>query len=171
MRIQVIKVEVEETPKYKMANVTYKNLTFNKTESRKIPSFKNPDVFNLLAKAVDGDTFEIETTKDGQYIQWVRCTKVEGGSSVSGASSPAAASGTTYKPSYETADERAKKQVYIVRQSSLGVAAGLLAVGAKNPPKPSEVIEMAKEFEAYVFGTDPIQELINMENDLPQISV
>lgn len=170
MKIQVIKVEVEENAKYKMANVTYKNLTFNKTESRKIPSFKNPDVFNLLSRAVDGDTFEVETIKDGQYIQWTKVTKLDGTQTASG---PAAASGsgTAYKSSYETAEERAKRQVYIVRQSSVSAAVASLSVGAKSPLKPSDVIEVAKEYEAYVFGNDPMQQLLEMESDLPQVTV
>lgn len=170
MKIQVIKVEVEETAKYKMANVTYKNLDFGKVESRKIPSFKNPDVFKSLAAAVDGDTFDVETVKDGQYWQWTKVTKTDGTQTTSG-SAPAASGGTAYKSTYETPEERAKKQVYIVRQSSLGVAAGLLGVGAKNPPKASDVIELAKEFEAYVFGQDPMQQLLDMENDLPTVTV
>ena len=170
MKIQVLKVEVEETAKYKMANVTFKNLDFGKVESRKIPSFKNPDVFKSLAAAVDGDTFDVETVKDGQYWQWTKVTKTDGTQTTSG-STPAASGGTAYKSTYETPEERAKKQVYIIRQSCLATAERLLSVGAKNPPKVSEVIQTAKELGEYVFGNDPMQQLLDMENDLPQVTV
>jgi hypothetical protein len=170
MKIQVIKVEVEENAKYKMATVTYKNLTFNKTESRKIPSFKNPDVFTALSKAVDGDTFEVETVKDGQYIQWTKVTKSDGSTPASGPAA-AATSGTPYKSTYETADERAKRQVYIVRQSSVSNAIAALSVGAKAKLDTEEVLGLARQIEAYVFGNDPMQQLLDMPNDLPDVTV
>lgn len=172
MKIQVIKVELEQTPKYTMANITFKNLSFGKVESKKLPSFKNPDVYNYLSKAVDGDVFEVETVKDGQYWQWIKVTKVGAGETAAAApSAPAAASGQTYRPTYETPEERAKRQVYIVRQSSIANAIALLAVGSKSPPDVETVIATARRFEDYVMIGDPIQALLDMPSDLPDVKV
>jgi len=41
-----------------------------------------------------------------------------------------------------------------VRQSSLSAAVATLAVGAKGV-KPTDVIDVAKLYESYVFGTQP----------------
>ena len=49
---------------------------------------------------------------------------------------------------YETKEERAARQVYIIRQSSLATAVDLLGQGAST----DTVIETAKVFEAYVLG-------------------
>lgn len=65
---------------------------------------------------------------------------------------PPAGNGAARTSTYETPEERAKKQVYIVRQSSLSNALTALAIGAKTPPKPDEVIELARKYEDYVFG-------------------
>ena len=51
---------------------------------------------------------------------------------------------------YETAEERARRQVYIIRQSSLGTAVELLGSGASV----ADVINTAKQFEAYVFSKE-----------------
>jgi hypothetical protein len=63
------------------------------------------------------------------------------------------------KSTYETAEERAKKQVYIVRQSSIGHA---IELAKHNSPKGNssftEVLELAKIFENYVFDNQVEQE-------------
>lgn len=64
------------------------------------------------------------------------------------------------KSSYPTDEERAKTQVYIVRQSNITAAINLLSVGSKTPPKLEDVISTAKVFENHVFGTsnDPLDD-------------
>lgn len=57
---------------------------------------------------------------------------------------------TAPKSTYETPEERAKKQVYIVRQSCINYA--ILYKGNKADIK--EIINLAKQFEAHVFGED-----------------
>ena len=65
---------------------------------------------------------------------------------------------------YETKEERAARQVYIIRQSSLSTAVELLGQGKSV----ADVIATAKQFEAYVFskaeGVDAINEL---QDDIP----
>ena len=65
------------------------------------------------------------------------------------ASTPAHASP---KSTYETPEERAKKQVYIVRQSSIANAIAFFHT-EKNVTT-TKVLEVAKQFEDYVFGND-----------------
>lgn len=170
LKIKVINVEVTSTEKYKMAEVTFKNLDFDKTESRKIPSFKNPEVFNTLAASKSGDTFTVETVKDGQYWQWTKITAGTTGS-VSTASNatgtPVAGSSGFIRNTYETPEERAKKQVYITRLSALSTAVAALGVGGKAALKSSDVVKEARAYEAYVFGNDPVKALTDMPDDLP----
>jgi hypothetical protein len=70
------------------------------------------------------------------------------------------------KSTYETPEERAKKQIYIVRQSSIGSAIDMLSVGSKSPPKVDEVIAVAKQFEEYVFNMFPSSEVTDTFGDL-----
>lgn len=164
LRIKIIAVEVVKSAKFSMAEVTFKNMDLDKTESRKIPSFKNPEVFNTLSKALAGQEFTVSIIKDGQYWVW---EKLESGAS---GAAPAAATTTGYtspKSTYETPEERAKKQVYITRLSCLSTAVATLQVGAKSPPKTSEVVAVAKQYSDYVFGSDAMSDIANMSNDLP----
>ena len=68
---------------------------------------------------------------------------------------------------YETKEERAQRQVYIIRQSSISSAVELLGTGAKT----ADVIATAKEFEAYVFAKEanPTKEVNfdDLEDDIP----
>jgi hypothetical protein len=57
--------------------------------------------------------------------------------------------------------------VMIVRQSSLSNAIQSLAVGGKSALDPATVIDVAKKYESFVLKNDPIQELVEMDNDLP----
>ena len=75
----------------------------------------------------------------------------------------------TPRSTYETPEERAKKQVYIVRQSSIANAIQFYAlVNVEDVTNSVEnILATAKQFEHYVFSTDPVQELIDMEDDIP----
>ena len=77
---------------------------------------------------------------------------------------------TSPKSTYETPEERAKRQVLIVRQSSLSSAIELLKTDKKSPTVP-EVLQVAKQFEAYVFGNDDPFGLESKEpvNKLPTV--
>lgn len=153
--------------------VTYKNLTFQeKVESKKLNPFGNKQVYDTLKNSSAGDVFTIQRVKEGEYWQWVGIS--EGGSAVpsTSAAKPSGATATP-KSTYETPEERAKKQVYIVRQSSIGAAIETLSVGAKAPPKKEDVVELAKYYEGYVFGKEEAPKLAelppndDLEDDIP----
>jgi hypothetical protein len=168
------------TPKLELA---YKNLTFQgKVEGKALFSFGAQEgAYKALLGANHGDVFDIEVVKNGQgYNDWVAATKTTAG--VVGTASPTYApnapnkGNSTYvaspKSSYPTDEERAKTQVYIVRQSNITAAINLLSVGAKSPPKLDDVINTAKKFEDHVFGvsSEPVADAKSAVNvqDLPE---
>ena len=139
---------------YDLVEVTYKNKSFqDKVEVKKHNQYGNKDVFNALKKAEPGEVYTVSREKDAKgYWQWVSITE---GEDAQPAASQAPSKGTTAtaspKSTYETPEERAKKQVYIVRQSSITAAITILKTDKKSPTV-EEVLDIAKKFEQYVFG-------------------
>ena len=186
MQISVINVDIgnatTKTGKdYKFLDLTYKNLSFQgKVESKKIMPFGSKEVMATLETAVKGDVFTLlrEKDKDG-YWQWISIMpgdiQLETAPPSSGSAVPAARTTSTAsvspKSTYETAEERAKKQVYIIRQSSISAAVALLK-NDKKVASVEEVVHTAKLFEAYVFGVNldadvPTQKLPEYDEDIP----
>ena len=164
IQIQIISVDVENKGKYQQAEVAYKDLAKGSVGSKKLMSFTNKDVYNTVTGSKKGDVFNVELVKnDKGYWDWSAISA--GGDSKA---APTPAGNPSPKSNYETADERAKRQVYIVRQSSLGHAIDTLKTDKKNPSK-EEVIELAKYYERYVFGLEEpataLAELPTFEND------
>jgi hypothetical protein len=110
-------------------------------------------VRKLVQDFNEGDNIEVTLKKsdDGEFWNWVDVTAVVG-------QQAAAKTSTQVRGGWETPEERAKKQVYIVRQSSIANALELHKNNAKLTVK--EVLATAAQFEDYVFGAfedaDPI---------------
>jgi len=178
MNITILNVSVATVPtqkgSYQVADIAYKNNSFQgKVEGKKLMSFgATKNTFGILSIAQSGESYEIEVVKnDKGYNDWVSATK---GGVVPGAQTPPAASKTATaapKSNYETAEERAQRQVLIVRQSSLSSAATVLTAGVKAPPAGDAVIDLAKQFEAYVFGTEPKDTGPTGFDDLPDFDI
>lgn len=177
MKIKFISVESSDkktkTGKdYVEIEVTYKNIDFQeKVESKKLNPFGNKDVYNTLKSAKQGDFFEVERSKnDAGFWDWIGIGSVSGGNSAPEPITKATggAGYTSPKSTYETPEERAKKQVYIVRQSSISAAIDTLKTDKKNPTV-AEVITVAKQYEDYVFGLDtgitPLADLPTLDTD------
>lgn len=111
----------------------------------------NPKLNVALSNMKPGDSFTMVKEKEGEYWNVKDIIVGDAPVATSGTTKPAAQPAP--KSNYETAEERAKRQVYIIRQSSLSTAVAALSVGAKKV-EPSEVIKLAKQFEAYVFDTE-----------------
>ena len=147
---------------YQSIEVTYKDEQ-DQVKNKKIMSFSNPSVFNHLKSLTKGDQVNLRTEKDAAgYWQWIG---IEGDKTVSTETKTTPqAGGRVTGSNYETKEERAARQILIVRQSSLSSAVELLGVGKSV----EDVIATAKQFEAYVFakstGIDAINE---MEDDFP----
>lgn len=180
IKIQVIATTTETKPttkgSYQLLEVTYKDLDKNKVASKKVMSFAKPEsVFKNLATAKGGDVYDIELVKNEQtgYWDWTLATKSSGatgagaqdGSQITSGTKSTASATTTTKGGWETPEERAKKQIYIVRQSSISAAVNALSVGSKVHPKAQEVIDYARTLEAYVFESDSAQAVASKDVD------
>lgn len=131
-------------------------VTFNEGKSYTIVSFANPDVFATLKKANSGEEYMVETVQDGAYTKWSKITLV--GENMPNTGTKAAAPSAPIRSTYETPEERAKKQVYIVRQSSLAQAVATLLPGAKAALDPGAVKALAEDYTSWVLGAAPEQE-------------
>ncbi len=171
MKIQILSVDISsKTSKagkpYQNAEVAYKNFDSGKVESKNIAQYSK--IFKLVAESQPGQTAEIGVIKnDGGYWEWdsfkrVVMTEQEKAAPIQDQKAQVVSAA---KSTYETPEERAKKQVYIVKQSSLSVAKDLLSVGAKSPPKKEDVVELAQYFVDYVFDEKKV-DLFDMPNDL-----
>ena len=148
---------------YQSIEVTYKDEQ-GQVKNKKIMSFSNPSVFNHIKGLAKGDQINLRTEKDANgYWQW---TGIGGDTPVAQETKPATG-GRVTGSNYETKEERAQRQIYIIRQSSISSAVELLGTGAKT----ADVIATAKEFEAYVFAKEanPTKEINfdDLEDDIP----
>lgn len=113
----------------------------------------NPGIATTLSNMNPGDSFVMVKEKEGEFWN-VKSISVGGVVPVATQSQTKASPTPTPSPksNYETPEERAKRQVYIVRQSSISSAveaATLLKLKSKE-----DILNLAKYFEAYVFGTE-----------------
>lgn len=154
------KVPGKSTP---VLQIAYKNNSFGgKVEGRDIFSFAgNKGGFDRLVDAKPGEIYEVTVVKnEAGFLDWTMAVKLEGDNVTAPEpmpqAVPAAASKSSApfvpKSTYPSDEERAKVQVYIVRQSNITAAIATLAVGAKSL-KPEDVIATAKLYEDHVFGT------------------
>lgn len=169
MIITVINVgQPQQVPgkKYSTLEINYKDEQ-GRVQGRKLMSFSNPTVFNTAKTLQQGDQADVTLTKEGEYWNWTGLKKLEGGAQATAASTTQAFSGAASNR-YETAEERAQRQVLIVRQSSLSSAVAALTAGAKAPPKVDEILALAVQFEAYVFDKQYDDGSIEtLESDIP----
>ena len=150
---------------YQSIEVTYKAEN-GQVANKKLMSFSNPSVFNHIKGLAKGDTLNVTTTKDANgYWQW---TGIGGDNEV--AQQPATKSSQPTRvtgSNYETKEERAARQVYIIRQSSISSAVELLGQGKSV----DEVLSVAKKFEEFVFAKDPNPtkevNFDDLEDDIP----
>lgn len=156
MQIVIKNVEVENVVKgksrYSKAKVDY---TWNgEFRNQNIMSFSNPDVFKKVQELV-GQTVEVEVGKnEAGYSEW-RSISAVGGATGAPAASPGTAATTRVTGSnYETKEERAARQVLIVKQSSLSAAVATLSPGAKAPLDPNAVKALAQDFADWVFNNE-----------------
>ncbi|MPM94434.1 hypothetical protein SDC9_141580 [bioreactor metagenome] len=156
---------------YQILEVTFKNLTMGgKAESKQLFDFVvDKSMWKTLVESKPGDTFTIEREKDkreGKYWDWVGIARQDNPP----ADSPAPAfivNKTAPRSNYETPEERAIKQRYIIRQSCLNVA---VQITPGSPPE--AVVKMAKEFEDYVLSpfdtpTPAAISVGDMSDDIP----
>jgi hypothetical protein len=159
MRVEVLNVAVESKGKYRVAKVDFKNVESGKVDGKQLMSFVFKDVFTAFSEAKQGDVFDVKPVKnDKGYWDWTEATPAGKNTGSTGqAKSEGFAQAVRSGRDFETSEERAKKQVYIVRQSSITAAIELNRLnGAQRPVTVEDVVNTAKEFEAYVFSIGPV---------------
>lgn len=169
MQIEILNVSSETKPTskggtYVMLDVAFKNLSSGKTEGKKLVPFGDSEaVYKQFKDAKAGNQFDVTLEKQGQYWVWTKATSIAPGAVASSAASKAT---PVAKSTYETPEERAKKQVYIVKQSSISNAVAILTVGAKTPPSLQSVLDLAQQLTSWVFTDTVPQSLQDMPDDL-----
>jgi len=139
------------------------------TKEKKVMSFSNPAVFATVSKAQAGDVVQVEYTEGDQYYNWAKVTKVVGDEApASGSGGKAAPAAGKVVSTYETAEERKIKQLYIIKQSSIGHALEYFKYRGEEDLRVASVLEVAQEFVDYVYGTNETlaQGLDEMDNDI-----
>jgi hypothetical protein len=142
-----------EGKNYTVVELAYKT-DDGKTKGMKIFGF-GPQAENakVAANAKSGDILEANFQQNAKGYWEFSSLKATGETSqVAQSATPTTGVTATASRSggnWETSEERAKRQVMIVRQSSLSTAVAL-----KPKASVEEVIDVAKQFEAYVLGTE-----------------
>ena len=145
MKITIVRVLKEDM--LNKLNKPYQQLlvTYNAdgvTDTQKVISFQNPQVFKELEGLQKGEERDVKVEKVGAYTQWTSAGPV---------GTIAKEATKVIGSNYENAEERAVKQRYIVRQSSIANAINVLSIGSKAPPSIDALLDVARQFEAYVF--------------------
>lgn len=162
VNIEVIDSEYADVPKkngrgtYGQLTVTYKNEE-GKVEAKKLFDFSTPEeTFTKLKTSKKGDTYSIGREKNQNgYWEW---KDIATQTAPVGKSTPQA---SYTKPTYETAEERAQRQLYIIRQSSLGHA---LTYHSGKDVSTAEVLHTAEEFINFVLAN----RVQDMTDDVPE---
>jgi len=85
-------------------------------------SFANPAVYAAVQGFKEGDLLDVEITKnDAGYNTWAS-VKLSEATTGAGSATSAGSKTAPARTTYETPEERAKKQVYIIKQSCLAQA-------------------------------------------------
>lgn len=146
-RITVLKqaVVVPEGKKYKVCELGYKT-DDGKVKGMRIFGFgDHKAVFDVASTLQAGDVVDAQFKQnDKGYWEFAELTKTG-----LKADQTAAPTATPARGNWETPEERAQRQIMIVRQSSLSNAV-TLAAGNKEKAGPDDIIGVAKIFEAYV---------------------
>ena len=124
-----------------------------KSLTRKMVSFTAPEVYNTIQAADAGDSFDVTVTKEGEYSNWTGIKVASAKEAAAATASATEADGKVRKTTYETPEERAAKQEYIVRQSSITNAIEFYNVRDSSDFDENDVLELAMKFRDFVFAT------------------
>jgi hypothetical protein len=157
-QITILKVEKETSPKgYVVTNVSYKNAE-GKVKGMKVFPFKEQaSVAAAFSDASPGDVYEAAFRKNDKDFWEFAPTPTKTGAKESVATSGGTtAAGATRSGNWETSEERAARQVMIVRQSSLERALQYFELTGHKKADLSEVIALASRFVDFVMGREVV---------------
>lgn len=165
MLIEIIAVGAKQKIKtYYQVEVTYKDLDKDRVGAKKLMSFSYPEVFNTLSKAEKGEQYEVTLKKEGDFWNWTDASKAEEFEQEKKvAKTESTPTRVTGGGNWETKEERAQRQVFIIRQSCLGHAVEFLK---ENGADKNEIFALAADMEQWVLRKDPMKELINLPDDV-----
>jgi hypothetical protein len=156
----IVSVETGKNQKtYKSAEVNYKNLYDGKVSSKKLLQFDG--AFKVLSEGKEGQHFVVTPEKNDKGF-WNWTSAIETGENVAKEATNVAKTTTVPRSTYETPDERARRQVYIVRQSSLSNAIEFFKLNNVPDVSTGMVIATARVFETFVLDTN----FEDMEDDV-----
>lgn len=135
---------------YSEIELTYKSN--DQTRSKKFFSFKKQE-YGVVQAMKPGELYEVDAVKEGDFWEWKSITKSDGSQAAAPSSAPSTGTSSPNGYQRESAEERALRQMYIVRQSAISSAVNAVGVG-----KPIDTyLEFARKFEQYVFAKPVIE--------------
>ncbi len=152
--VQMVSKTTKTGKPYQVAHVTYRDDQGKLAERDIMPFGTQSKVNNFLSGATPGIYTVTLEKNDAGFNDWINIS--QGGNNNVAETAPTNKSGASPSPrsTYETPEERALRQKYIVRQSSITNAIALFELDKKRVPTVQDVIHVAKQFEDYVFGKD-----------------
>lgn len=158
MNVNIVSVDIEVKKPgargWSLANVKYTK--DGETKWQNVASFKAPAVFKQLESLV-GETADVTVGQnDKGYDEWTAIKLADAnGASATAPTAPANTGATRVTGSnFETPVERAKRQVLIVRQSSLSNAVEVINKFADQQPNPHDYLNLAQIFVDWVFDEE-----------------
>ena len=167
MQIEIVSIATNTVPtakgSYQVTEVAYKDLKDGKINGKKIMSFANKEVYKVMTNAKVGDKYDIGLEKDDKgYWQWKSATLS------TGETSPAKNSGNpSPRSTYETPEERAIRQDYIIRQSCLTNAVNSLKLD-KAAVSFDDVTQLAEAYVKFIYNKPTLSTFDSIENDIPE---
>ena len=158
---------------YKGVRFTYRDTKDDSIKERGIHENAlkyNPTLKASLSELKSGEDFTMTLEKEGEF--WNIKGLIKGNVPTNTpAKGPTQSFNATPKSTYETAEERAYKQICIVRQSSITQALTFINQKAildnNSLATVEDIIAVAKQFEAHVFRTESgVDAIFNMESDI-----
>lgn len=157
-KITVVRVNKTVAPKgYEIVELVYKT-DEGKVKQMKMFGFLKKDLFAVAANSKQGDVLEASFQQSDKGYWEFGSLKATGETTTLDVSNPSTVGSATLggvsgstKGNWETSEERANRQVLIVRQSSLSNAVAYFEA-AKQKPSVEDVVSVATQFETYVLG-------------------
>lgn len=154
--------------KWQKATITY---TYNgQNRKQTVMSFSNPAVFAYVSKIQAPTNVAVTVTKNAKgYDEWAAVEPVTADAPASPVKAAGAPSGGKVVGSnWETPEERAKRQLMIVRQSSISNAIEFIKFKELNDATSATVLNLAQEFVDFVYGTEEkLGSMDGIEQDIP----
>jgi len=174
MLIKILSVANEDKGKYNQLTVQFRHLGTGQVMATKLMSFTNPDVFSTMKKAEVDSVWDVHSEKNEKdFWEWKNVSpSTDAGESEQASKSkraPAIKANSAGRD-FESKDERALRQVLIVRQSSITAALQL-----PHPKGLDDVLATAAKIETWVFrGKDAqrklsegVKTIAEMDDDIP----